>query len=470
MTDRAISFVNEVAERVSRVYPDRQIEMYAYGSTTRPPTRSHVHPSVLIKYTYWSCSPAGASLADTQWQTQTDSEKCLNRWIEAGAKHFGLYDYGSYLNPDCPIFWFFPIADSPKVFHEKWSFRHYLGENDNTFGPSLMVYNLRARALWNRNIDYRQEIHAICRAFYGPAAAEMYDYYMLMHDALLDWRPPTTLSLPYGLTKDGQVWLGHVLEYDLPIMAKGQAALDRAVAKVAGDQTLEVRVGVAQFGHSLFTLWLVQRADPQTRETVAAAKAAHERAMKLFPWGESDRDDVNLVLPGTRDALVDFRLPPLVETTVMELPLVWTFKTDPEKVGAERQWYRPAPDHAGEWVGIRTDKDWTEQGHSYHGVAWYRVEVTMPAEARESLRQALGAGRAALLFKAVDGTADIYLDGEKIGEQKISPVQMWDKPFAIPLPATFDAEKSHPLAVRVEKDSDAAGIWKPVSIIVEDQE
>jgi hypothetical protein len=53
MTDRAIHFVNEVAERISKVHPDKQIEMYAYASTTAPPTRFKVHTNVLIKFCYF---------------------------------------------------------------------------------------------------------------------------------------------------------------------------------------------------------------------------------------------------------------------------------------------------------------------------------------------------------------------------------------------------------------------------------
>jgi hypothetical protein len=233
----------------------------------------------------------------------------FDAWTEAGAKHFGLYDYGSFMNRDCPIFWFYPIVDSLKVFHEKWGFRHYLGETDNTFGPSMMAYNLRARALWDRNIDYRAEIKAICRNFYGPAAQDMLEYYTLMHDALLNWRPekvgpntdPERFSLPG--TKRGYYWMGDHLEYDMSIMARGQQVLDRAAGKIGDDKMLETRIGVAQFGHSLFTLYLAENSPwigPQTPEMLTAAKASYERVMSLW------RENGNIVARGTRQDLVRF--------------------------------------------------------------------------------------------------------------------------------------------------------------------
>jgi hypothetical protein len=42
---------------------------------------------------------------------------------------------------------------------------------------------------------------------------------------------------------------------------------------------------------------------------------------------------------------------------------------------------------------------------------------------------------------------------------------MWDKPFCIPLPKGFDPAVPNNVTVRVSKNTAAAGIWKPVSIV-----
>jgi hypothetical protein len=79
----------------------------------------------------------------------------------------------------------------------------------------------------------------------------------------------------------------------------------------------------------------------------------------------------------------------------------------------------------------------------------------------------LKAQKAKLHFGAVDGTADLFLNGKKIGKQEVSPVVMWDKTFVIPLPSDLDIAAQHSLVVRVEKKlRGGAGIWKPVSIVV----
>ena len=460
MTDRALDFVNEVAERVSRVHPDKLIELYSYQMTGFPPVRSKVHPNVLIKITYRSFGPARHSLADTTIHHNTLVTTRMDGFAAAGAKQFGLYDYGSYKNRDCPIFWFFPIVDSLKVLHEKWGFEHYLGETDNSLGPSMMAYALRVEALWDCKIDHRREIEDICRRFYGPAAEEMFEYNMFMHDAMLNWE--LTEPDPKGRMFS---WLGQdwaiVGQYDLPTMEKGQKILDRALAEVRGDKTLAGRIGIVQFGHSQLALYAAQKTDPQTRETVVAAKEAHARIKSL--WGVNG----NLVTRGTHATLSRFIPEPIVERTLAKLPLVWSFRTDPKDVGLDENWSQPVARLGDEWSPIRTDKDWTQQGHDHRGVAWYRVDFTIPVEARGALREASKARKARLHFGAVDGTADLFLNGRTIGKQKVSPVVMWDRAFVIPLPSDLDITAQHSLVVRVEKRlRGGAGIWKPVSIVI----
>ena len=55
------------------------------------------------------------------------------------------------------------------------------------------------------------------------------------------------------------------------------------------------------------------------------------------------------------------------------------------------------------------------QGHSYHGAAWYAVEFDCAQHAPVE--------RPALVFFGVDGFADFYLDGEKFAERFLAILQ-----------------------------------------------
>ncbi len=59
----------------------------------------------------------------------------------AGVKQFGLYDYGGYLKPGAPLFWYLPIVDRLEVLHEDWGYRHGIGEMDNTHPKSQIPNN-----------------------------------------------------------------------------------------------------------------------------------------------------------------------------------------------------------------------------------------------------------------------------------------------------------------------------------------
>jgi hypothetical protein len=468
MTDRALNFVNQVAAGIAPEFPDKQVEMYGYGSTREAPTRERVHPNVLIKYAYWPSTPLGISLSDTTIEYNRRVATYLDGWRQAGAQHFGLYDYGHFTQPDIPIFWFANVVDSLRLFHERWGFRHYLGENDSIFWPSMMLYNVRARALWDSKVDYHAVIQEVCRGYFGAAAEPMQRYFTSMDDALQvygqrlkqtaqDTPPPAAPAGDATLTGDPLSTYSalQLLEYDLGAMQSGRDLLEQASAVAATDPALQARLAPLRFGHAVMTMVVAQRDQPATAAAVATARAAWESAKDI-------RQRYNLRIDrGTGVALNVFYFPPVVERALLELPLEWRFRTDAQDAGLQANWAGVAADAA--WTPIRTDRAWTEQGHAYHGVAWYTVTFQLDEAARQALAERPGR-RASLVFGAIDGDADVFLDGNKIGEQKQDVGFMWDKPFAVDLPETFAVAAEHRLTVRVRKDLYAAGIWRPVTV------
>jgi hypothetical protein len=133
-------------------------------------------------------------------------------------------------------------------------------------------------------------------------------------------------------------------------------------------------------------------------------------------------------------------------------PAEWSWRPDPQDRGIAEGWQKlPSFD---DWPRrLRLDKPWTEQGEP-PCLAWYGTRFQMPETGGVPL----------LIFcGAIDGTCDVFLDGQKIGEQKGAPETMWDQPFYIALDAGL-APGSHTMAIRVHKDRCAAGIHKPIWI------
>ena len=138
---------------------------------------------------------------------------------------------------------------------------------------------------------------------------------------------------------------------------------------------------------------------------------------------------------------------------VLSFPVTWSFKIDPEDSGMKELWQKAASFDG--WERMRIDKHWTMQGQEHRGVAWYGTHFDLPETKGAPL---------ALWFGAIDGTADIFIDGEKVGEQTISAMHTWQHGFFIPLPEGL-ARGNHRLVIRVFKENYNAGIWKPITIV-----
>ena len=135
------------------------------------------------------------------------------------------------------------------------------------------------------------------------------------------------------------------------------------------------------------------------------------------------------------------------------LPMLWRFRTDPEDQGLKAGWNKEPNANTEPWQDIRTDVVWTEQGITYHGVAWYSTEITVPASAD---------GKLWLLFGMLDGEADIWIDGQPAGKLLLSP---WDKPKGVDITSLVKPGEKSQLVIRVQKAHAAAGIGRGVKLM-----
>ena len=445
MTERVLDFVNDIATRVTEQRPDRLIEVYAYGSYRDPPSDRKVHPNVLVKYTLWPGRPCNRPLLSPEVEANAKVTAQLDGWRRAGVRHFGLYDYGNYRHPDSIWLTFQHAADTIRTLHERWGFRNVLPESSNNVRTSFMMHCLRAELFWDVDTEPDTVIRQACERLYGPDAGPwVRQYYTTMHDVLMRselWQEPDWKPLA-------------MLEFGEDDLQRGTGLLERAWAAAGDDGKIRERLALARFAHA-FTTFTVARERPgvSARERQAASKA-HALANRLA------REYGIRLCQGSQAPLKVLYFKPRVVETLARLPLEWRFRTDPGDEGLAAGWARATADAA--WRYISTEKDWTSQGVHYHGVAWYSVEWRVPPEGQPAFgrREAL-----ALHFGAVDGDAQVFLDGKLLGKQDVDVAFMWDKPFALPLPDDFDPRVPHRLVVRVEKDRFAAGVWKPVTVV-----
>ena len=449
MADRALNYASEVAERVARVYPDKLIEMYAYGYTLDPPVRETAHKNVFVKYANLrqgeGNGPLGRSMMDPDapiwpaWRTQLDG------WRKAGAR-LAFYNYMEWEHPDVTLFWFYNGVDVLKSLNRHYNCRILAGETENNILVSTMLYNVMARALWDLDVDYRAVIRDLCDKFYGRVADDLYSYNMMMDEAIRE-----------STAWEEEGWRPNDHQYlSLEVLEKGRLVLDGAAGRVEGDAALTKRLAYARLGHAYLTYVRTLKEKHRTAATAEIARRAFDSANAI-----RSKHALMVKLPSVRQ-LKTFYYPPVVDdaAVVLRFPATWDFRKDPADVGLKEKWYRQ--EVGTSWRKIEVERDWTSQdaGRGYHGTAWYHIRFELPAGVEKQ-------SGLALHFGAVDGYADIFLDGTRIGEQKRAPGVMWDKPFKVPLPADVDPAEPHDLMVRVRKESFAAGIWQAVRIVRE---
>jgi hypothetical protein len=441
LTDRVVNFVNYVAARVAEEYPDRLIEMYAYASTTDAPVREMVHPNVLVKYAVW---PSQVCLRHDIFDATCDRNRefvaRIRAWM-ARAKHLGIYHYGDYRYIETPACWY---ADTVKLFRglHKMGAEHVLGETENTMPGSALWYYLIGRTLWDVDTDSEAVIDDFCTAFYGPAAAQMADYYRTLEGAVRD---------DAERAGEANETANNLQRYTPEVIRAARACLRRATQAAGDDDLIKARIDHAWFSLLFTQATATAEVGPYTQEAFRSAKAAFDRMQRI----QRERQIFGALWAAPR--LREFWVPPIAAQQgdlLAELPLVWKFRLDPDDLGEQSGWATAEPDVA--WSDIRTDASWTDQGYAYHGVAWYKTQVEAPH---------YEPGRAVwLLFGAVDGDCWVWIDGKPAGQRMDPSGLLWDKPFALDVTNLIRPGATHRLTVKVRKDRFAAGIWKRVEL------
>ena len=384
-------FVNKIAEALEKEFPDVLVLMFSYMYTTEPPAVTRPRHNVIVQI---ANSMAGIGLSHPRATKYVDR---VERWAKVSNRLY-TWDYiakfGAPFADPFPTLW--NHDESIRIF-VKNGLKGYFGQGAQTVHAELRdlrVY-MAAQCAWRPQTDGPKLINEFCEVYFGRAATPaMVEYIDLTHRPVFEGK-----GLSLG-DDGGSLVLKELLKDD-HYLAKADAILEHAE----------------------------QLADTPERKL----RVANQR---LGIWNRIVSREANRV------------------GKVMDLPVTWQFKLDPDDMGLANQWWKL--DAYDDWKTIRTDDFWTAQGYDYHGVAWYAVEFEYPRGAPTQPLQ--------FYFGAVDGRCDIYLDGQKMAEQKEPPHMMWDKPFFRPIDKPLDSGP-HRLVVRVEKKNFAAGIWKPVSIV-----
>jgi hypothetical protein len=126
-------------------------------------------------------------------------------------------------------------------------------------------------------------------------------------------------------------------------------------------------------------------------------------------------------------------------TLAFSLDGQWSIATDPHNVGREQNWFRTQQANA---KTTRVPSIIQETFPAYHGVVWYWKEF-------QPEKHPYAGGRYLLRFNAVDYTAVVWVNGERVGEHEGG-----DTPFVLDVTKAILPGQTNHLAVRVLNPGD----------------
>lgn len=218
LTDRMVYFWNEIAKRVTRVYPDALLSAYAYSLYSAPPVRRKLHPNIVIGFVpihYLREEARKEGLNDwTEWARMASKIYWRPNLLLSGHREGTLALYVHKLADD-----FRYLAHNKMVGTDFDSCIHH-------WATQGLNYYVCAKLHWNPDLDVERLVDDYCRAGFG-AGADYIKAYFLQIEKLTDKIAREELSITKPYTPE--------------VIARLKALLDRA-ERVEPDEVVRKRI------------------------------------------------------------------------------------------------------------------------------------------------------------------------------------------------------------------------------------
>jgi hypothetical protein len=229
-------FVNQLAERTSKVYPDKVIGTLAYMYTEQPPSGLTMHPNAAV----WLCHmfPSCDSHPIATCPYNADYKRRAEAWAKLTSHlyiwHY-IVDFAHYYNP-------FPnfgaMAADMKFYRGigvEGVFLQGMGNGGGGGEFSLLRPYYGMKLLWNPDADANAVMREFLEGYYGAAAAPIGSYIRLLQDKVDKENVHMHLY-----TNPAQGYLPDA------VMDQATGLFDQAEAAVKDDAELLERVRVAR--------------------------------------------------------------------------------------------------------------------------------------------------------------------------------------------------------------------------------
>ena len=201
-SDVYMAFVNRVAERVEREFPDVLIVYSAYQAGAALPKKEMPRRNILV----WFCTEAMDYSKSIHHPANKGTREIIQNWHSVAA-HIGIWHYlrgferyrgrydgagfAEYLGPDWPVV-------SQRIFPEFVSFlrengvKHFFAESESSFlhrDAAVMKHWMLNQFLEDPGLKYEDVLRTFTDGYYGAAGAKVREYLAVL-EAAQEKNPP----------------------------------------------------------------------------------------------------------------------------------------------------------------------------------------------------------------------------------------------------------------------------------------
>jgi len=399
-TDLLVNFVNAVAGRLEKEFPDHTLGFYVYSNHEMPPMTVRPHRKMIVPVIAPISFSRFSSIGNPRCPVSMLLKSYILEW-KSMVDQMGFYLYN------------FNLADTAMPFTRTLAFSkdlknlHAWGLHEATIESMvnwhLMIPGnyLTACLLWDVNSDVPAILDETYRNYYGPAAGPMRKY-------------NETLEQAYENTDAfaGAHWSMHRI-LTPEVMKTLEKSYQEAEKAAKDDPLYSRRVGVTRYTLNFAKLWFAAHDHINAFDLAAADRdneafvANFEEADKAYPQFFSP-----YIVPYWKSyhyyALQDGGRVAREGDILYRLPDELTAFLDSAKAGEAMGLHLPESNTSG-WMTLRTYSAMIdEQGFPFfRGLVWYRHDFTLPASGRKAASVRLWLG-------GLDGPTAVYLNGKKL--------------------------------------------------------
>jgi hypothetical protein len=448
MTDRYISFANNILKEARKKVPDAQVCMFAYMAYRFPPRKTRIDKDIVF------------SFVPKLWDSEEELNDLYAKWRQMGARKMLLRTNGMHVDIGLPMGF------------EKKIFRNFkVGVKNNIIGtrydaiqsfwPSSGIVNyILARGFYSPEKDFEYWEKEYCDT-YGAASGYVMEYYRYWRNNVWGKRIyPNRLKLVNegdGFMRQALYW-SRGKYYNEKDFDTTDSILEKASKCKLGELERKRLDKLVLANKHARKLYLAMKAGGQYVTAGANQKLCQEnfdniRELKKFRlenkndlqfcWGRLMRhedtfaDGASTILGTLTDTYSPF----------CQLPEYWHYKQGELEGNIKTLDFK-------KWPEISINNYWQEKLKNYKGVVWYAVNLPDKKAFRNK--------KVYLVFGSVRGIAWIYVNGKLAMQGK----KDWRAPFMLRIDEYIN-NNDNKLLIKVKDTGSASGIWRPVWIFTD---